>query len=49
MSLIDYFKKWNLKKATAPKSGKSHSKTLAFVVQLHHASHLHYDFRPELG
>ena len=48
MSLLDYFKKRDFKKTSEPKSGKSDAKTLAFVVQRHHASHLHYDFRLEL-
>lgn len=48
MTLIDYFKKRDFKNTTEPKSGKSSAKTLAFVVQRHHASHLHYDFRLEL-
>jgi bifunctional non-homologous end joining protein LigD len=48
MSLIDYFKKRDFKQTSEPKSGKSNTKTLAFVVQRHHASHLHYDFRLEL-
>jgi len=48
MSLLDYFKKRDFKKTSEPKSGKSNAKTLAFVVQRHHASHLHYDFRLEL-
>ncbi len=48
MSLLDYIKKRDFKKTTEPKSGKSTEKALAFVVQRHHASHLHYDFRLEL-
>ncbi len=48
MSLLDYIKKRDFKKTTEPKSGKSTEKQLAFVVQRHHASHLHYDFRLEL-
>src|ERR1700753_1549742 len=48
MSLSDYIKKRDFKKTSEPKSGKSQVKTLAFVVQRHHASHLHYDFRLEL-
>jgi len=49
MSLLDYFKKRDFKKTTEPKSGKSSTKTLSFVVQRHHASRLHYDFRLELN
>jgi len=48
MSLLDYIKKRDFKKTSEPKAGKSHDKALAFVVQRHHASHLHYDFRLEL-
>ncbi|MBB3055069.1 DNA ligase D [Mucilaginibacter gotjawali] len=48
MSLLDYFRKRDFKKTAEPKSGKSKTKTLSFVVQRHHASHLHYDFRLEL-
>ncbi|MDR3693137.1 DNA polymerase ligase N-terminal domain-containing protein [Mucilaginibacter sp.] len=48
MSLLDYFRKRDFKKTSEPKSGKSKAKTLSFVVQRHHASHLHYDFRLEL-
>jgi bifunctional non-homologous end joining protein LigD len=48
MTLLDYFKKRDFKKTTEPKSGKNDTKTLSFVVQRHHASHLHYDFRLEL-
>ena len=49
MSLLDYLKKRDFKKTTEPKSGKSSTKTLSFVVQRHHASRLHYDFRLELN
>src|SRR5215469_1533427 len=48
MSLVDYFRKRDFKKTSEPKAGKSTAKTLSFVVQRHHASHLHYDFRLEL-
>jgi bifunctional non-homologous end joining protein LigD len=48
MSLVDYKKKRDFKQTTEPTAGKSEAKTLAFVVQRHHASHLHYDFRLEL-
>src|ERR1700761_4493636 len=48
MGLKEYVKKRDFKQTSEPKSGKSANKTLAFVVQRHHASHLHYDFRLEL-
>ncbi|QKJ32308.1 DNA ligase D [Mucilaginibacter mali] len=48
MGLAEYVKKRDFKKTSEPKSGKSSNKTLSFVVQRHHASHLHYDFRLEL-
>ena len=48
MGLAEYVKKRDFKQTSEPKSGKSSNKTLSFVVQRHHASHLHYDFRLEL-
>jgi len=50
MSLTQYFKKRNFKKTPEPK-GKERdysSRKLSFVVQEHHASTLHYDFRLEI-
>ncbi|RYY36033.1 MAG: DNA ligase D [Sphingobacteriaceae bacterium] len=48
MSLKEYEKKRDFKKTAEPKGGKSDNKQLNFVVQRHHASRLHYDFRLEL-
>ncbi|MBS7563594.1 DNA ligase D [Mucilaginibacter sp. Bleaf8] len=48
MSLEKYEAKRNFNKTAEPKGGKSKGKALSFVVQRHHASHLHYDFRLEL-
>jgi len=48
MGLKEYEKKRDFKKTSEPTGGKSTGKKLAFVVQRHHASHLHYDFRLEL-
>ncbi|SOD18925.1 DNA ligase D [Pedobacter xixiisoli] len=48
MSLAKYTEKRNFKETTEPTGGKGKGKKLAFVVQRHHASHLHYDFRLEL-
>ena len=49
MNLKKYIEKRDFKKTEEPKpkKGKS-SKELIFVVQKHHASHLHYDFRLEV-
>jgi len=48
MGLAEYIKKRIFHQTPEPKSGKSTGKGLRFVVQRHHASHLHYDFRLEL-
>jgi bifunctional non-homologous end joining protein LigD len=50
MGLAKYFAKRRFGKTPEPKgrSKKTKSKKLAFVVQEHHASQLHYDFRLEL-
>src|SRR6266481_5273015 len=49
MSLTEYVKKRLFGQTPEPKSGKSTGKKLSFVVQRHHATHLHYDFRLELN
>ena len=48
MSLSEYKNKRDFEKTTEPKDGKKMGKRLSFVVQRHHASHLHYDFRLEV-
>ncbi len=48
MGLKEYEKKRDFDKTTEPTGGKGTGKDLKFVVQRHHASHLHYDFRLEL-
>lgn len=50
MGLRKYLAKRTFEKTPEPKgkTKKTKSKTLTFVIQEHHASHLHYDFRLEL-
>ncbi|MNK17099.1 putative DNA ligase-like protein [compost metagenome] len=48
MSLTKYVEKRDFEQTSEPKGGKAVGKKLSFVVQRHHASHLHYDFRLEL-
>lgn len=48
MSLSKYKEKRHFDKTPEPTGGKPTDNTLHFVVQKHHASHLHYDFRLEM-
>src|SRR5690606_37401255 len=51
MSLTDYRRKRSFDKTREPEPGKPgpRGKRAIFVVQLHHASRRHYDFRLQVG
>jgi bifunctional non-homologous end joining protein LigD len=48
MSLVKYKQKRNFSETTEPAAGKTVAGKHVFVVQRHHASRLHYDFRLEI-
>src|SRR4030095_3613990 len=48
MTLKEYQRKRNFKATPEPVSGGKRARKRIFVVQLHHASRRHYDFRLEL-
>lgn len=48
MSLKRYWQKRDFSKTTEPKGKVKKDNNCIFVIQKHHASHLHYDFRLEV-
>ena len=48
MTLKDYKSKRNFSKSPEPTGGKPGKEHLRFVIQKHHATQLHYDFRLEM-
>ncbi|GAA0533088.1 DNA ligase D [Chitinophaga japonensis] len=49
MSLTTYHQKRDFKKTSEPKGGKADRGKHVFVIQRHHASRIHYDFRLEVA
>lgn len=49
MSLADYQRKRRFEHTPEPQDSKIKGDRTLFVVQLHHASHRHYDFRLQVG
>ena len=49
MSLADYQRKRRFDRTSEPRKDRVEGGRTLFVVQLHHASHRHYDFRLQVG